>query len=168
MHCIDVITMFKRSKPPKHILFIGDKNETRDYVIDVIKESVKDPKEKTPAFTFSADEMDFDQEIRDALLKKTDGVIVLGEKLRYLFKGYFPDERIFVVPNGLDITIKKQKKGDAEKLELLYLSNLQPSKGIEDVIKAMTFLQKEKVHLTIVGQWRDKETQNYCQTNQYP
>ncbi|MHA1125821.1 MAG: ADP-ribosylation factor-like protein [Candidatus Heimdallarchaeota archaeon] len=70
--------MFKRSKPPKHILFYGEKNEVRDYIIDVIKESVRDPKEKTPAFTFSVEELDFDQEIREALLKRTDGVIFIA------------------------------------------------------------------------------------------
>ncbi len=69
--------MFKRSKPPKHILFFGEKNEVRDYIIDVIKDSVKDPKEKVPAFTFGVEEPDFDQEIREALLKKTDGVIFI-------------------------------------------------------------------------------------------
>ena len=74
--------MFKRSRPPKHILFFGEKNETRDYIIDVIKESVKNPKEKTPAFTFSVEELDFGQEIREALLKRTDGVIFIVNGLK--------------------------------------------------------------------------------------
>ncbi|HUT82817.1 MAG TPA: ADP-ribosylation factor-like protein [Candidatus Bathyarchaeia archaeon] len=69
--------MFKRQKPPKHILFLGEKNETRDYIIDIIKESVLDPKEKTTKYTFSAEEPDFDNALRSALLKKTDGAIFI-------------------------------------------------------------------------------------------
>ncbi len=69
--------MFKKQKPPKHILFIGEKTETRDYIIDVIKENVLDPKEKIPLYTFSTEEPNFDQELRSALLKKTDGTIFL-------------------------------------------------------------------------------------------
>ena len=69
--------MFKKQKPPKHILFIGEKSETRDYIIDVIKESTFDPKEKSPLYTFSTEEPDFNQELRSAQLKKTDGTIFL-------------------------------------------------------------------------------------------
>ena len=69
--------MFKKQKPPKHILFIGEKNETRDYIIEVIKQSVEDPKEKTPKYTFSTEDMDFDREIREATLKKTDGAVFI-------------------------------------------------------------------------------------------
>ncbi len=69
--------MFKKQKPPKHILFIGEKNDTRDYIIDVIKESVEDPKDKTPKYTFSIQEPDFDSELRGATLKKTDGTVFI-------------------------------------------------------------------------------------------
>ena len=69
--------MFKRQKPPKHILFIGAKSETRDYIIDVIKDSVKDEKEKVPKYTFTTREPDFEQSLRSNLLEKTDGTIFL-------------------------------------------------------------------------------------------
>ena len=69
--------MFKKQKPPKHILFIGEKNDTRDYIIDVIKESVEDPKDKPPKYTFTTEELDFDSEIRKATLKKTDGTVFI-------------------------------------------------------------------------------------------
>ena len=42
-----VVKMFKRQKPPKHILFIGEDNEIRNYIIDVIKESVVEPTTKS-------------------------------------------------------------------------------------------------------------------------
>lgn len=69
--------MFRRSKPPKHILLFGKESETRDYIIEVIKQVVLDPSEKTPEYTFSTQEPDFSQEIRTPLLKKTDGAIFL-------------------------------------------------------------------------------------------
>ncbi|NHJ85312.1 MAG: hypothetical protein FK734_07605 [Asgard group archaeon] len=69
--------MFKRTKPPKHIIFIGEKSETIDYVVDVIKESVKDPKDKTPKYTFNTFEPDFEEDIREEVLKRTDGAIFL-------------------------------------------------------------------------------------------
>ena len=67
--------MFKKQKPPKHILFIGEKNDTRDYIIDIIKQSVEDPKEKTPKYTFNTEDLNLDREIREATLKKTDGTV---------------------------------------------------------------------------------------------
>lgn len=69
--------MFRRTKPPKHILFIGEKSETRDYIIELIRESIRDPKEKTPKHTFSVEEPEIGKNLRAALLKKTDGAIFL-------------------------------------------------------------------------------------------
>ena len=69
--------MFKKQKPPKHILFIGEESETRDYIIEVIKESTKDPKDKTPKFTFSTETPNFEKTVRSNILKKTDGCIFL-------------------------------------------------------------------------------------------
>ncbi|MCF2143147.1 MAG: hypothetical protein K9W42_05555 [Candidatus Heimdallarchaeota archaeon] len=69
--------MFKRQKPPKHILLLGEKNDTRDYIINLIKEEVKDPKENIPHYTFSIEEPDFDRTIPDSVLKKTDGAMFI-------------------------------------------------------------------------------------------
>ncbi|NHJ05005.1 MAG: hypothetical protein EAX90_09285 [Candidatus Heimdallarchaeota archaeon] len=99
--------MFKRTKPPKHILFIGEKSEIRDYIINVIKQSVDDPKEKVPSFTFTTEEPNFDEEIREALLKKTDGTIFLvnaakNEELskmkEYLWEYYVWNEKSINIP----------------------------------------------------------------------
>ncbi len=93
-----------------------------------------------------------------SIIKKTQGVIVLGEKLKYFFLDYYKDEKIFVVPNGADYdygyTVKKNSVPN-----ILYLSNLLPSKGIEDVLDAMIILReryRQKFHVDIVGAWVDK------------
>ena len=75
------------------------------------------------------------------ILKRTQGIIVLGEKLRHLFSDFFKEDRIFVVPNGADYKINSQPSKN-RKLKLLYLGNLQPSKGIEDVLNALLLLRK--------------------------
>lgn len=69
--------MFKRQKPPKHILFVGEESEIRDYIIEVIKESTLDPKDKVPRYTFTTEAPDFDNDIRTNILKKTDGCVFL-------------------------------------------------------------------------------------------
>jgi hypothetical protein len=67
--------MFRRQKPPKHILFIGEKNDTRDYIIELIKQETIDPKAKSPEYTFTTEEINFDREMRKPLLNRTDGAI---------------------------------------------------------------------------------------------
>lgn len=101
------------------------------------------------------------------IIKRTQGAIVLGEKLRYLFEPFLPADKIFVVPNGADyvysaVTKKMEKNG----LRLLYLSNLQPGKGIQDIIEALKILMDqttEVVDLQVVGAWRDHHTRKICE-----
>ncbi|NHJ48856.1 MAG: hypothetical protein FK733_13815 [Asgard group archaeon] len=99
--------MFKRQKPPKHILFIGEKTESRDYIIDVIKESVKEPKDKVPKYTFSTKEPIFDQELQVTILERTDGAIFLVDSAKtadlskmkeYLWEMFVWDENTAKIP----------------------------------------------------------------------
>jgi glycosyltransferase involved in cell wall biosynthesis len=103
------------------------------------------------------------------------GVIVLGNNLRYLFHGYFPENKIFVAPNGGDYIIPVKENTDSSHIRLLYLGNLQSSKGIEDVIEAIRLLPdtiKNKIQVEVLGGWRNKSTQEEClqkiQENQLP
>ena len=98
-------------------------------------------------------------------LRSTSGVIVLGQNLRYLFKDIFPDEKIFVSPNGADYNFRFQEKQNAV-VKLLYLANLQSSKGIEDVIAAVKVLAQKRTdfHLDVVGQWRSEQIKKWCLT----
>ncbi|MCG8605931.1 glycosyltransferase, partial [bacterium] len=99
------------------------------------------------------------------ILKRVHGVIVLGATLRGLFDDYVIANRIFVVPNGRDFVLPKTRR-NSKNIKLLYLGNLQPSKGIEDVIEALCLLKDkscEKLAVDIVGQWRDSATQKRCQ-----
>lgn len=101
-----------------------------------------------------------------AVLAAASGVIVLGESLRRVFERYFPPERIFVVPNGADFTFPDAERNSPDaRVRILYLGNLQASKGIEDVIVAVARLRDsglEGFRVDVVGAWRDPETRQRC------
>lgn len=99
-----------------------------------------------------------------AVLRLPDGGIVLGRALRNQFTGILPDSKIYVVPNGADYPVLERTESAGE-VRLLYLSNLQPSKGIEDVIAAVELLKEwgvEGFRLDVVGAWRDEDTRRRC------
>jgi len=100
------------------------------------------------------------------VLRRTKGVIVLGNNLRYLFTGIYPPERIYVVPNGADYALSSRPKAN-HPVRLLYLANLQASKGIEDLVEAVRLLKEQGVadfRLDVVGGWRSSATQQSCES----
>jgi len=106
--------------------------------------------------------------VRSAL-SASSGVIVLGDNLRHLFEEYFGADRIFVVPNGADYQLPvPEPPGRAPHkgaMTVLYLANLQPSKGIEDVLEAVALLKTQGVSgfaVDVVGAWRDAATEAAC------
>ena len=99
------------------------------------------------------------------ILNRANGIIVLGNKLKYLFADYFPTEKIFVVPNGADYVIPEVKKS-ADEVKIIYFSNLLSSKGIEDVFEAINILYQSNKNFSVdlIGEWLHEETKNYCLT----
>jgi len=99
------------------------------------------------------------------------GAIVLGNKLKYIFEPFFPHEKIFVVPNGGNFDFVKNTDKKA-KTSLLYLANLQESKGIGDVLLALGILPEEikkKIVFDVAGTWRNNDFKAQCidQINKY-
>lgn len=105
-------------------------------------------------------------------LKCVSRAIVLGESLRYIFKGFIPDKNILVVPNGLptdyfsnsinkanQINSSREMRSifhwDSMNLRVLFLSNLIESKGFIDVIKAIPKIIKnfQNVEFIFAGEW---------------
>jgi len=98
-------------------------------------------------------------------MKCANGIIVLGNNLRFIFKDYFPDERIFAIPNGGNFKIPERVKANEEKVSLLFLANLFDAKGIRDVIDAIRILNQQmkgRFTLDVVGKWLEEGTRNYC------
>jgi glycosyltransferase involved in cell wall biosynthesis len=97
-------------------------------------------------------------------LKKANGMIVLGEQLKSLFADHFAAESIYSVPNGADFTFPGRTMPGSGKTKILYLSNLQPAKGITDLVDALVLLQvdKEQYEVDVVGHWMNDEIKKYC------
>lgn len=99
-------------------------------------------------------------------LSKAAGVIVLGEKLRFLFEPFFNSDKIFVAPNGADYAIPAVGTSeDDQTVNVLYLANLQGTKGIEDVIQSIRILKEKSLSgfsLKVAGAWRDSHTRDIC------
>ena len=99
--------------------------------------------------------------VRNAL-DKVDGVIVLGDNLRYLFQGLVPDERIFVVPNGADYKFPESR---TKSLRILYLANYLPGKGIKELLQALVIVHdKYKLRFEFhgYGSWDNDKYRNEC------
>jgi glycosyltransferase involved in cell wall biosynthesis len=98
------------------------------------------------------------------MIRKSDGVIVLGDNLRYLFKDYMADEKIFVVPNGADYKFPSRTE---KKFSILYFANLLRAKGIEDVLHAIKIVVQNgntNLQVDVVGAWRNSDFENECKS----
>ena len=96
------------------------------------------------------------------MIRLSDGVIVLGNNLRYLFRDYLSDDKIFVVPNGGDFYFPPRTE---KSFRILYFANLLRAKGIEDVLLAIKLLAKKGItnfQVDVVGAWRDRSIEEEC------
>jgi glycosyltransferase involved in cell wall biosynthesis len=67
-----------------------------------------------------------------------DGQIVLGERLRNLFEGILPPDRLFVVPNGRNFESFDRPVGQPRhRITVLYLANFMREKGVLDALYAI-------------------------------
>lgn len=105
----------------------------------------------------------FRQKAVQSQIRKTDAAIVLGENLRHIFADFYPSDRIFVVPNGADyIFPERSNKG----LQITYLANYLPGKGILELLKALKILS-EKLNIPIFefqayGSWDSIDYRAKC------
>ncbi|MCX6291606.1 MAG: glycosyltransferase, partial [Bacteroidetes bacterium] len=98
------------------------------------------------------------------ILKRTNGVIVLGNNLRFIFADFFFNEKIFVCPNGGNYSIPKLPH-DETSVHLLYLANLNRAKGIEDLLLAAKILYGKGIRnysLDVAGDWLSDELKQTC------
>ena len=99
------------------------------------------------------------------VLGKSDGVIVLGNNLRYLFEDFFRKDQIFVVPNGGNYELPVAARGQ-DALRLLFIGHLKRSKGIQDVIQAVGILAGQTdipFRLDVIGGWLDDDVRATCE-----
>ena len=95
-------------------------------------------------------------------LRKADGVIVLGENLRWIFKDLFSENRIYVVPNGGDYTFPERKN---HTLRITYLANYLPGKGLLELLEALILLNGKKLpsfEFHAFGSWNNPAYRQKC------
>jgi glycosyltransferase involved in cell wall biosynthesis len=116
----------------------------------------------------------FWQSVVTWILRHCHGAIVLGECLRGQFSGLFPENRIFVVPNGGNFVYPIGSR-TSSAFHLVCVSNLMPSKGIDDVLEALRLViqqTKQPIKLDMVGYWRydnyRERCESYCRTHRLP
>jgi len=93
-------------------------------------------------------------------IMQVDCAIVLGECLRDQFRLFLPDEKIEVVPNGIDATdIEKafeKRKKDGKIKRILYLGQLSKEKGVLDILSAIpeVVIKNKDVKFVFAGSWK--------------
>jgi glycosyltransferase involved in cell wall biosynthesis len=93
-------------------------------------------------------------------LRRTDGAIVLGERLRSTFHRWLPEDRVYVLPNFVvpPKELSPQEKVVAGPVQVTYLGNLVVSKGVLDLLDAverLTGKTKKAFVLTLAGKFGD-------------
>lgn len=102
----------------------------------------------------------FKQKLLDFFIKKSTGMIILGNSLKSMFKGILQEDKIYVCENGVQDDVVatedeiKEKilryKNDSKK-RVLYLSNLMEEKGILDLLKASEKFNDEEIEFNLAG-----------------
>jgi glycosyltransferase involved in cell wall biosynthesis len=114
--------------------------------------------------TFYAEQNAAFRGMASVALKRVSGAIVLGEKLRGMFSPYIPDEKVFVVENGVpDCGPAGPRKPEAYST-LLYMSTLTRTKGLLELIQALAILRgsSSDVKLRVAGEWQEESFRIDC------
>ncbi|HKL02537.1 MAG TPA: glycosyltransferase family 4 protein, partial [Cryomorphaceae bacterium] len=97
-------------------------------------------------------------------ISMSDGAIVLGESLKYLFADYFDDHQIFSVPNGGDFEFPVRQ---SQTLRVVYLANFLPGKGLLEVLQALEKVKDEPsipaFEFVAYGAWDNSDYQSKCE-----
>ncbi|MBL0714605.1 MAG: glycosyltransferase [Desulfosarcina sp.] len=81
-------------------------------------------------------------------------VVAVTRSLKKVARETAPDQKIEVIPNGVDTDLFKPSRGvpkDRSCFELICVSRLVKRKGIDHILSAMAGLRSENIKLSIVG-----------------
>lgn len=109
------------------------------------------------------------KKINAFFIKKIAGVIVEGPVNFETFSKIIPKEKIFIVPNFAEDFLFvndneiKAKFSNLDPIQILYLSNLIPGKGYDELAQAFIELREElkkEVNIVFVGGFESKESED--------
>lgn len=92
--------------------------------------------------------------------KRAKGVIVLGTNLRHLFESIFPEDRIYVVPNGGNYSLPDASSNN--KVRILYLANYLPTKGFDLFLTALSRVKERNYVVESFGAWDNPDFEATC------
>lgn len=92
------------------------------------------------------------------ILKLCSGGIVLGERLRCVFEGLLPEDRIHVLPNGVEVGAAGGER-PASPLRLLFLGTLTRTKGVRETIQGFAAIKDQfpETVLDFAGPWVEND-----------
>lgn len=97
-------------------------------------------------------------------LSKADGIIVLGENLRFIFSDFYSERDIYVVPNGRNFNFPERR---LKQLQITYIGNYLPGKGIKEVIEAIIILNQSidlpRFYFQAYGAWDNLDYRKTCE-----
>lgn len=91
-------------------------------------------------------------------LKRISAAIVLGKSLTYIFDGLVPQDKIHVIPNGIDPFPYTPDQPYELRKNILFLATLKKRKGIFEFLHALPEVLKKhpEIKITIAGAWRNE------------
>lgn len=101
-------------------------------------------------------------------LRRVSSVAVVGNRLRSVFDGLMPAERIAVVPNGTpDVSLNN---GSRDPNRVLYLSNLVEDKGILEAVEAARIVieRNPSTEVLFAGGWDDEAVERKARDRAEP
>ncbi|MEG1506483.1 MAG: glycosyltransferase family 4 protein [Bacilli bacterium] len=102
----------------------------------------------------------FKQKILDFFIKKSSGIIVLGNSLKSMFEGIATEDKIYICENGVqdnliatvdEIRDKIERHKNDNKKRVLYLSNLMEEKGVLDLLRASEKFNDDEIEFSLAG-----------------
>lgn len=105
-----------------------------------------------------------------AMVKRLEGIVFLSTSLAERCARWVPEPKRLVIPNTIlddlilseeEVAEKQARRGGRERLRLLFLSNMIPSKGYADVLAATRLLRERgcAVEARFVGRWPSEEAE---------
>ncbi len=103
------------------------------------------------------------------VFKYVDRGIVLGHCLKYLLEDVLSEDKIDVVPNGIDAFPFEEIRGERKdngKFKILFAGVLEQSKGFFDLIKAVPTLARHypDIEVVIAGRWQGNGLKNIVES----
>lgn len=99
--------------------------------------------------------------LHKATIQKCDRIITVTEHAKKLYAKLIGEERIAVIPFGVDTELfsPTKEKAQSEGFEVLYVGSLYPLKGVHHLILAIADVRSNglKANLTIVGEGRQEQ-----------